>query len=100
MEETVPKLEPCEKQSRFRTLKSLIPFFESQGFIVKKGIDHLVVYPYDMTENQEYSTVDIKVDGQQIVRQCIEKISETTNQFVTDIVSSVTDIIRDKCKTR
>ena len=62
----MPKLEPIEKMSRFRTLKALIPFFESQGFVVKMGVDHLVVYPYDMTKTdtkEDTHSVEVKIDG-------------------------------------
>lgn len=69
-----------EKQSRFRTLKSLIPFLEGLGFRVKRGVDHITIYPYP--ENK----VEVKVSGADALKKVMPEIQKIVVDGVNEAI--------------
>lgn len=60
---------------QFRKLKSLIPFLECQGFVIKRGVDHLVIYPDPNTATKK-SDVEFKFDGEQVFKNAEAQIKK------------------------
>lgn len=76
--------------SQFRKLKTLIPFFEAQGFVVWRNVDSITIFPdQEAFNNKGKHKVEVKVNGGDTFKDLEESIKKTVLEYVDKAINKV-----------